>query len=228
MTKTYSLSSMHKLVDLNGDLTNFDLAFTVKSKDGSEFEGVVVDQKMLDSGDPIKYRKAPGSLSGNIVSDKGIYQNFFLVLRSVNECECDVSIDIKEIPAKEPDPTPIQPSVQQEKAPVENLGKALSSVKSPKSGDYNWKLIIIFLIVLGAGGYIFYIYSQKKKDANSNTNTNDANAKSVMPAPSSPLAVPPTSNGFPLGGSQGGSLGFAPSPPSQSLTDRAHRLQPTY
>jgi hypothetical protein len=216
MTKTYSLSSMHKLVDLNGDLTNFDLAFTVKSKDGSEFEGVVVDQKMLDSGDPIKYRKSPGSLSGNIVSDKGVYQNFFLVLRSVNECECEVSINIKEIPAKEPDPTPTP--VQQEKAPVENLGKALSTIKSPRSGTYNWKLIIIFLIVLGVGGYIFYIYSQKKKDGGVDTNSD------ISPS-SSTVVVPPTSNSYSVGGSQGGSLKFS-SPASNSLTDRLHRLQP--
>jgi hypothetical protein len=216
MTKTYSLSSMHKLVDLNGDLTNFDLAFTVKSKDGSEFEGVVVDQKMLDSGDPIQYRNAPGSLSGNIVADKGVYQNFFLVLRAVKGCECDVSINIREIPAKAPEPPPVQPPVQEQRARVDHPGKVLSSEKAPSPGTTNWKLIIISLLVLGGCGYIFYIYSQKKKESIANP---------ILPPSPSPVVVQPLiTNGYSVGGSQGVSLKFS-SPASPSLTDRIHRLQ---
>jgi len=101
MTKTkqtYKLGKIKQLVDLNRDITNFDLNFAVSSKDGSEFYSVVVDQTMLDNEPNPEYKKVKGSISGNIVADKGVYQNYFLILKADNPCECDVTIDIKEIP----------------------------------------------------------------------------------------------------------------------------------
>lgn len=96
--QTYKLGKIKQLVDLNRDVTNFDLNFTVVSKDGSEFYSVVVDQTMLDNEPNPEYKKVKGRISGNIVADKGVYQNYFLILKADKPCECDVTIDMKEIP----------------------------------------------------------------------------------------------------------------------------------
>jgi hypothetical protein len=101
MTKTkqtYKLGKIKQLVDLNQNITNFDLNFTVVSKDGSEFYTVVVDQTMLDNEPNPEYKKVNGRISGNIVADKGVYQNYFLLLKADKPCECDVITEIKEIP----------------------------------------------------------------------------------------------------------------------------------
>lgn len=96
--QTYKLGKIKQLIDLNKDMTNFDLNFAVVSRDGSEFYAVVVDQTMLDNEPNPEYKKVKGRISGNIVADKGVYQNYFLLLKAENPCECDVILDIKEIP----------------------------------------------------------------------------------------------------------------------------------
>ena len=98
--KTYTLGPMKQLIDLNGDITNFDLTFTVTSQDGSPFELLVVDQTTLDSNPSLEYKNAEGTMSGNIVSDKGVYQNYFLILKSDTENKCDVTIEIEKIPQR--------------------------------------------------------------------------------------------------------------------------------
>jgi len=77
------LNSIKQLLDLNGEKVNFDLTFEVVSKDKVPFETLVVTQKMLDSDEPLEYKKiTEGIIQGNIVSDKGLYDNYFLVLKS--------------------------------------------------------------------------------------------------------------------------------------------------
>lgn len=151
MSKTYTLGPMKQLVDLNGDITNFDLTFNVTSKNGSEFDAVVIDQTTLDNNPNPEYKKARGNISGNIVADKGVYQNYFLLLRADKPCECDVTIDIKEIPKR-----------------TENLqsngAEKMSSLLPPKRpSSINWKMILLFIVVVGGGLLLFY-YSKKKTD----------------------------------------------------------------
>ena len=63
---------------------NFELDFQVEAKDGKQFDALVVTQEMLDSDTPLQYQKADGVISGKIISDKNVYQNYFLLLKS--EC----------------------------------------------------------------------------------------------------------------------------------------------
>lgn len=98
-TKTYSLSNVKQLVDLNEDSTNFEVTFHVASKDGSPFKAIVVDQTMLDGDDPLQYKIADdGTLSGTIVADKGVYQNYFLCMKTDGApCDVHVTLDRREI-----------------------------------------------------------------------------------------------------------------------------------
>ena len=154
--KTYTLGPIKQLVDLNGDTTNFDLTFSVTSKDGAEFYAVVVDQTTLDNDPNPEYKKAPGTISGNIVADKGIYQNYFLLLKSEKPCECEVVIELKEIPKRA---QPVQqPRKQVQQTPPPPI------VVSPKKKSINWKLILLVLAV--GGGLLYFFYIKKKKEVN--------------------------------------------------------------
>ena len=149
-TTVISLSSVKKLIDLNGGSTNFDLTFTAKSLDNSDFYAIIVDQATLDSNAPLDFKLAKGEISANIVFDKNVYQNHFLCLKSDKPCDVEVMIDKKEI-----EPRPISTPVRQ-KAP------SLSPPK--KHSKTNWKLIFI-VIVLGAGVLVYY-YSNRDKNKN--------------------------------------------------------------
>jgi hypothetical protein len=150
--KTLSLTSGKQLIDLNGDHTNFDLTFTATSLDNSEFHALVIDQNTLDKvpHDRLEFKKATGSISGNIVSDNNIYQNFFLCLKSDKPCQVEVVINKKEIqpkPRKEVNPVP-QQTVKQD--PI-------------KDSNTNWKLIFIVIVLIIGGGLCYYMYVNKKK-----------------------------------------------------------------
>lgn len=154
MKKTYSLNSHKQLVDLNGDTTNFDLTFTATSKDGSAFEVLVVDQTTLDNTPNLEYKRANGTISGNIVSDKNVYQNYFLILKSDKPCDVEVDINKREIA-----PKPVQqtPPPQQLKAPP------LAPPQKP-SGT-NWKIIFILAVVIGGGALLYYMYTKQESGA---------------------------------------------------------------
>ena len=59
------------------------LLLMLPQKDNSEFEVVVVDQNTLDNSPELEFRQTSGgTMSANIISDKNVYQNYFLVLKS--------------------------------------------------------------------------------------------------------------------------------------------------
>ena len=170
-TQSYNLGKIKQLVDLNGDSTNFDLTFNATSKDGKEFEALVVDQTMLDNDPNPQYKKAEkGTISGNIVADKNVYQNYFLLLRSTEPCEVEVKLVKKEIqPAPQQVPTPSAPaSAPPQQAPV----------AAKKKSRINWKLILIAAVVIGGGIALYFMYFKKKK---SNSVTAEETLPSVAP-----------------------------------------------
>lgn len=96
--KTYTLGKIKQLIDLNDDSTNFDLSFTVTCHDDTPFQMLVVDQTTLDNNPELEYKNVKNSISGNIVSDKNIYQNYFLILKSEKVCKVDVETIKKVLP----------------------------------------------------------------------------------------------------------------------------------
>lgn len=96
----YSLNTIKQLIDLNGDIVNFNLNFTVTSKDRVPFYLVAVDQTVLDNNEELDYKLVEtGKISGNIISDSNIHQNYYLVMKSAEKpCVVAVEIDIEEVP----------------------------------------------------------------------------------------------------------------------------------
>ena len=148
-TKSLTLTKGKQLVDLNGRLTNFDLTFQAKSLDNSPFDAVVVDQSTLDNNNNLEFKRATGTISGNIVSDNNVYQNYFLCLKSENPCQIEVLIDKKEI----------QPRPQQSQQPQQQYQFANKSESSEKT---NWKMIYIAIIVVVGVGVLYYLYKKEK------------------------------------------------------------------
>ena len=114
----YNVGKIKQLIDLNSDRTNFELNFKVSSKNNLPFYAIVVNQKTLDNDDKLDYKHVTnGIITGNIVSDKNVYQSYFLLLKADEPCECNVTLDIKDIPANIPPPPPPQPPVMHQQFP---------------------------------------------------------------------------------------------------------------
>ena len=85
MVSTYNVTSKKQLIDLNGDMKNFELTFTATaSPSSSVFEAIVVDQKMLDNNEDIEYKTIntgsigkPGFLDWNMVVEMQKKGNVF-------------------------------------------------------------------------------------------------------------------------------------------------------
>ena len=96
--QTHNLGKIKKLIDLNGDSINFDLSFTVTCKDDTPFNALVVDQSTLDNGQELVYKEVKKTISGNILADKNVYQNYFLILKSDSPCDIELEIVKKDLP----------------------------------------------------------------------------------------------------------------------------------
>jgi hypothetical protein len=166
MTKTkqtYKLGKIKQLVDLNQNITNFDLNFTVVSKDGSEFYTVVVDQTMLDNEPNPEYKKVNGRISGNIVADKGVYQNYFLLLKADKPCECDVITEIKEIP-KNPEWEKQLINEHIKKQEQSQAQTRMMQMQKQNSEESRGKGTIIIILLVALAGVAIYFYLHKKSE----------------------------------------------------------------
>ena len=166
--KNYTLTPRQQLVDLNGDTTNFDLSFVVTSIDGSPFNLIVVDQNTLDNNPNLDYKNVDnGTMSGNIISDKNIYENYYLCLKSDKDCEVEVIIDKREIPANIPPPPAPKAPRYTHTQPSFN-----TNIAHPmKRSTTNWKLILIVIIVICGGLYLYYLYNKKNKITTDNSSS---------------------------------------------------------
>jgi hypothetical protein len=178
---TYSLTRTRQLIDLNGDVKNFSLSFSVVSKDGGDFDALVVDQTTLDNTAKLDYKKTVnGTIGGEIRSDKDVYQNYYLILKSDEKRDVDVNIEITEI-----EPLPRDEPAQQQPPSVVQDDIALENVPVPKTSSINWKLILIVIIVIG-GGFLLYKFYMSK-----NSSPNDKKISSFKPvAPINSLSSP--------------------------------------
>lgn len=178
MSKLVNVNNIQQLVDLNGELTNFKLDFKVISENSAPFKTVVVSQSKLDSGEILDFKNVDnGTISGNIVSDNGVKQNYYLVLKSENPVKCTVEINLQEIPLNENikrKQQEYQNQLLQEQEYQQRLlqEKEKSSIIKQKNlnkkseGFFNLKTILFLLVI--TGGIIFYylFYIRNKQPVN--------------------------------------------------------------
>ena len=174
-SKKIKLTTVKQLIDLNGDKVNFDLVFEVKTVDNSPFEALVVTQTILDSEEELKYKNvSEGIISGNIVSDKGIYDNYFILLKANKNVECDINIIIKDIEVNKVFQQQQQQQQQMQHHPQQQRenttkNKSISQNTTEKQNGVNnekkinWKLIItIFILIIGSF-VLWYFYKNSNK-----------------------------------------------------------------
>ena len=179
--QTYQIGKIKKLIDLNGETTNFDITFRVASRNKEPFEILVVDQTTLDSNPNLEYKKVEnGAISGNVIQDKNVYQNYFIILKSDNPCECDVEIVKKELP-KTPPPPPTIPS-----SPIKSVGG-----KKIENG-FSWVKILLIVGAIAALGIGLYLYSKKGVNKDKEPVT-----KTVVPEAGFRFYSPPKSSASP-------------------------------
>lgn len=231
--KTYKLSKIKQLIDLNGDSTNFDIQFRVASRNGEPFDILVVDQTTLDNSPELQYKKANGQMSGNMVQDKNVYQNYFIVLKADDPCECDVEIIKKELPKTRtqiPDGGVPPMGAPPSGVPDSGIPPMPSQNMPPRKGmggidQTNWKTWAIVGVLI-VGGIILYMVwaSDKKKAAAAATADVAAPVGSVKASPvnaASPVHSSYADSPSPVSASP------APSPggyAGNSLMDRLKRL----
>lgn len=214
--QTFIIDQHKQLIDLNKDLVNFNLNFKIVSTSGAPFQAVVATQKQLDNNMNLQYKNSnpDGTLSGNIVADKNVPNNYILVLKSENQCEVSVTIDCKPIqpnPANNmPQQQPQQTNNMQQRPPPNNKmmppggGQRFGAQQQAPNGNnmpVNQEMYgqsqqlavketsnnwkyIITGVVILAGGAILYYLYTKKK-----SDTNQGENKDAAPTTTDPVVA---------------------------------------
>lgn len=131
------INKVQQLFDLNNNIKNFHSTFTIQSTNSTPFFAVVVDQSTLDSGAPLQFKYAQdGSLSGEVRQDEDENKIWYLVLKSDEPNEVDISIDTKQVPPR-----------------MSNVQKPVQTPKNNKKVSY----IIITLVIVASIAIIIYL-----------------------------------------------------------------------
>lgn len=193
----YQLNERHQLIDLNQKLVNFKLEFKVESEpQGQEFNAIVMNQNQINEYeklDQIEMKVAPGKIGGTIIADNNKYQNYFLILKSINKNSVNVNVytNIQEIEPKiiEEEPStsyPVDESYQTttNESPSEPL-EQVPMYKKP----WFWLVITVAIAVLG---YLCYDYIMNRRmRANTSLSAAVKEATSgVPPVTNAATAVP--------------------------------------
>ena len=150
--KTYTVTNIKQLVDINGDITNFKADFSVKSLNNGTFDLLVVDQTTLDSGETPEYKKVKSHVSGSVSSDTNTYQNYFIILKADKPCDCEVVIDVVDI-------QPFSITGNVEKFVPKNKPQFKRMMEQEVSEDTGicrkWKIILFVFFAIAVLVYLF-------------------------------------------------------------------------
>ena len=149
--KTYTVTNIKQLVDINGDITNFKADFSVKSLNNGTFDLLVIDQTTLDSGQNPEYKKVKGHISGSVSSDTNTYQNYFIILKADKPCDCEVVIDVVEV-----QPFSISENVEKFVPKTQQYKRVSNQDLHEDTGvSRKWKIILFVFFVIAVLVYLF-------------------------------------------------------------------------
>lgn len=164
-SKVYKVTSRQQLIDLNNDLTNFNLTFNTEGVNADQspnpntsYELLVLNQTQLDNkfNEKTKFKSVKGSLGGKLKADSNNFQNYFLILKAKQDCFVKVTTSIEKLDIKENLPT--------SKTVTQNTSKST-----------NWsKYIWISVGVLAAVLVGYYFYKKYKTKTKFNMSSNDS------------------------------------------------------
>jgi hypothetical protein len=186
-TQQYTVNSMKKLVDLNGDMINFITNFTAKSTNNEEFECLVVDQNTLDNDSELQYKKVPGIITGTVSSDKNIYQNYYLILRSKDPCNVDVTLETQHLDDIIIQNKEIQTILQPQPTHQELL---ITPQEPEKSLFMNWKTIIAVASICFVVYFVFIKNNTPTYTSSSHSFTKPSTVENIPTPIPSPISKP--------------------------------------
>jgi hypothetical protein len=98
-TQTLELGQVKQLVDINKDYTNFKCIFRIVSSNKVPFDMIIVPQSSLDNNENLEFKNiSDGEITGEIIMDKNIYDNWFFVLQSSQQCQIQVQFTLEPLP----------------------------------------------------------------------------------------------------------------------------------
>lgn len=152
----YNLTPQKQLIDINEDAINFEAIVEVSSVNNKPFEGLVVSQKQLDSNPNLEFKASEnGQFYVEIFENNGVFDNWYLVLRSNKDAEVKVSIQRKELPPLVEEVPNAAPELSQVATPKDTL---ITSQPPKKS---SWKKWVILAIIIIGGIVLWYLYKRK-------------------------------------------------------------------
>jgi hypothetical protein len=107
----YVINNVQQLFAINNNLVNFRSKFQVTSLSSEPFQGLVVNQQTLDSGQALQFRNADtGMFSGEITQDNNVPNNWYLVLKSPKPNK--VTVDLQTVPVAPRSPEQQEPAAE--------------------------------------------------------------------------------------------------------------------
>jgi len=173
---TYKIGKLQQLIDLNQDLTNFKAEFKVSSKTDKPFRMLITNQSQLDdpSVNNLEFKEVKGSIGGNVIADKNIFQNYFVVLKSDDDHEVDLEINLEPLPDNIPQAPPQQDPSQQRPLQQQSSDIITPPQTQPqpqknflKSKYFIWVLVGLAVLALLYLMYTSYFNSSSEKEGHS-------------------------------------------------------------
>lgn len=144
-TQEIKVDTHRKAIELNGNYVNFSLEFNVYSKDDAEFDMIVINQTNLDAlGENLEYKRTKNQ-SGKVTSTSGVFQNYYMILRS--ETPTEVILETKMTPLE--GTRKFDPKLTK-KEEVPQSGSSSSGM--------DWKTILLITGGVIIAGLLIYIY----------------------------------------------------------------------
>lgn len=155
--QTYKVSRRAQLIDLNKDHTNFTLRFECHGDPNIPFQLCITNQSELDTKDMSELQMKTvegGSISGTIVADSNVYQNYFAVLRSEQDMDVTVVVDIEPLEVNSPSPSHGQDDVSQGQS-----SSPATPYHSHGENSGSWmKILFVVLLILFFLVIVYYIF----------------------------------------------------------------------
>lgn len=163
--KTYSVSKKVQLIDINHDMINFKVEFVLSSS--KPFYALIIDQETLDNTElqNIEFRLVEDSISGEVISNKNVYQNYYIILKSDTPTDVEVQLFTTPLPdVIEPEETQYPPQEVMDSPPETHTPPTETSSNTPSYNLYSYKNIVMYILLISLVLYILYYMMYKKKN----------------------------------------------------------------
>ncbi len=187
--KTYKVTQVVQLIELNSQNPQFDIDFFARSTE--DFSFLVIDQTALDSGGELQFRKSRGNeISGNIKGEDGLM--YYLALKSLSKNVIDVEVSIVPRPITVVSSSATSPSTEK-KVRFQDVPEPLPGPPPIISTGGEWNLttkILLAVVVIGGvvGLYFFWNASKKRSQTDTKNDAETPDAKNAPPAAPPPAA----------------------------------------